>query len=113
MGLMPIKEVGSANFPEGGIPMAHLHIALDYVQRGQHAGGAVGYHRYVHREGRERGEQYHRYLVRAEGQGRDDLVWKGHDHLPQFAGDNPECFWQAADQYERRKGPEFYRLTVA
>jgi hypothetical protein len=32
---------------------------------------------------------------------RDDLVACGHAHMPQWATDDPQAYWQAADRYSR------------
>src|SRR5262245_25542040 len=92
--------------------MAHYHVHLSYVSKGQVKGGARGFHRYLAREGREDGQQFHRYLVREGRQGKDDLVAPpAHGNLPRWA-ESPEHFWQMADQLERKNGPVFWHLQV-
>ena len=92
--------------------MALYHVHLSYVQKGQQAGGAHGFHQYLSRDGVGEGVQCHRYLERANGQGKDDLIAQGHGHLPAWAQDNPERFWTMADRLERAKGPAFFHLQV-
>jgi MobA/MobL family protein len=92
--------------------MALYHVHLSYVSKGQQAGGARGFHQYLSREGIGDGVQFHRYLEREGNHGRDDLIAKGHGHLPAWAQDSPERFWATADRLERKNGPVFYHLQV-
>jgi MobA/MobL family len=92
--------------------MALYHVHLSYVSKGQQAGGARGFHQYLSREGVGDGVQLHRYLEREGAHGKDDLVAKGHGHLPAWAQHDPAHFWQMADRLERKRGPVFYHLQV-
>ena len=92
--------------------MALYHVHLSYVQKGQQAGGARGFHQYLSRDGLGDGVQFHRYLEREDAHGKDDLVDKGHAHLPAWAEDSPAQFWATADRLERKNGPMFYHLQV-
>jgi hypothetical protein len=92
--------------------MALYHVHLSYVSKGQQAGGARGFHQYLQRDGLSDGVQFHRYLEREQGHGKDDLVAKGHGHLPAWTQDSPERFWTMADRLERKNGPVFYHLQV-
>jgi hypothetical protein len=92
--------------------MALYHVHLSYVSKGQQDGGARGFHQYLSREGVGDGVQFHRYLEREGDHGKDDLVAKGHGHLPAWAQHDPEHFWQMADRLERKRGPVFYHLQV-
>jgi hypothetical protein len=92
--------------------VALYHVHLSYVQKGQQPGGAHGFHAYLSREGIGDGVQFHRYLERENGQGKDDLIAQGHGHLPAWAEDHPARFWAMADKLERKKGPLFYHLQV-
>ena len=44
--------------------------------------------------------------------GKDDLIARGHAHLPTWAQDSPERFWSAADCLERQNGPVFFHLQI-
>jgi hypothetical protein len=82
--------------------MPTYHVHMSYIKQGSHQGGAVGFARYLSREGRDEASQFRRYLER-EGphQGSDDLVAAGSAHLPRWARGSAERFWQMADAYER------------
>jgi hypothetical protein len=43
----------------------------------------------------------------------DDLEAAGHGNLPEWAGDSPRSFWQAADEFERVNGSTYRELVVA
>ena len=44
--------------------MALYHVHMSWVGKGQHAGGARGFHQYLSRDGVGDGVQFHRYLER-------------------------------------------------
>ena len=92
--------------------MALYHVHLSYGGKGQQGGGARGFHQYLSRDGVGDGVQFHRYLEREDGHGKDDLVAQGHGHLPAWAQDSPEQFWATADRLERKNGPVFFHLQV-
>ena len=92
--------------------MALYHVHISWVGKGQHAGGARGFHQYLSRDGVGDGVQLHRYLEREDGHGKDDLIARGHAHLPTWAQDSPERFWSAADRLERQNGPVFFHLQI-
>ena len=95
---------------KGGMALYHVH--LSYVSKGQQAGGARGFHQYLSRDGVGDGVQFHRYLDRENGHGKDDLIAQGHGHLPAWAAEDPGQFWAMADTLERKTGPVFYHLQV-
>lgn len=43
----------------------------------------------------------------------DDLEAVGHGNLPNWAGESPRAFWQAADEFERANGSTYRELVVA
>lgn len=43
----------------------------------------------------------------------DDLEAVGHGNLPEWTGDSPRSFWQAADEFERANGSTYRELVVA
>src|SRR5262249_26355251 len=93
--------------------MALYHVHMSWVGKGQVAGGARGFHQYLSREGIGDGVQFHRYLDREDGHGKDDRIAQGHGHLPAWAQNDPERFWQMADRLERKRGPVFFHLQVS
>lgn len=44
---------------------------------------------------------------------REDLLFKGHGNLPQWAGNEPGALWKAADRYERANGATYRELIIA
>lgn len=44
---------------------------------------------------------------------RGDLIAAGHGNLPTWANNNPEAFWQASDEHERKNGAAYRELEIA
>ena len=79
--------------------MAVYHLK---VSVGSRAGGQAARAKddYIEREGRYE-------------QDREELEHKEHDHMPEWAEDDPRSYWEAADEYERANGSLFREITFA
>ena len=79
--------------------MAVYHLK---VSVGSRAGGqsAVAKEDYIEREGRYEKD-------------REELEHKEHDHMPEWAEEDPRSYWEAADEHERANGSLFREITFA
>lgn len=66
------------------------------------AGAAAAHADYIGREGKHKNKP-----------DDDDLEAVGHGNLPEWAGESPRTFWQAADEFERVNGSTYRELVVA
>lgn len=44
---------------------------------------------------------------------REDLIFKSHGNLPEWANDDPIDYWNAADRYERKNGAAYREWIIA
>lgn len=44
---------------------------------------------------------------------RGDLIATGHGNMPTWAKDNPDAFWKASDEHERKNGASYRELEIA
>jgi hypothetical protein len=65
------------------------------------AGASAAHADYIGRDGKHRKKH------------DDDLEAAGHGNLPEWAGESPRSFWQAADEFERVNGSTYRELVVA
>jgi hypothetical protein len=49
----------------------------------------------------------------AEGTRAEELAYKDHENMPEWAKDNPKEFWRASDTYERSNGTTFREIEFA
>ena len=79
--------------------MAVYHLK---VSVGSRAGGQAARAKadYIEREGRYEKD-------------REELEHKEHDHMPEWAEEDPRSYWEAADEYERANGSLFREITFA
>ena len=43
----------------------------------------------------------------------EDLVFKSHGNMPEWATDNPELFWRMSDEFERKNGSTYREHVIA
>ena len=79
--------------------MAVFHLKAGF---GSRAGGqsARAKSQYIEREGR----------YEKDG---EELEHKGHDNMPEWARDDPEKYWEAADEHERANGRLYSEVQFA
>ncbi|MWL39454.1 mobilization protein, partial [Escherichia coli] len=75
--------------------MATYHLSVKFGGKGQAANHAD----YIGRKG--------------EYAKRKDLEYTEHGNMPEWARDNPNHFWQAADQFERANGSTYREFEIA
>ena len=88
-------------FGGGNAGLGALDLALK-VSVGSRAGGqsAAAKADYIEREG-------------CYEQDREELEHKEHDHMPEWAEENPRSYWEAADEYERANGRLYREVQFA
>ena len=75
----------------------HLKVSVGSRAGGQSARAKADY---IEREGRYEKD-------------REELEHKEHDHMPEWAEEDPRSYWAAADEHERANGSLFREITFA
>ena len=75
----------------------HLKVSVGSRADGRSAAAKADY---IEREGRYE-------------QDREELEHKEHEHMPEWAEDDPRSYWEAADEYERANGRLYREVQFA
>lgn len=78
--------------------MASYHLSIKSGKKGKAANHAA----YIAREGKH-----------GKNDETQDLVFRAHGNLPDWAEDDPMSFWKMADQHERANGAAYREFEVA